>query len=87
MAAAVLLLLALAAVWQRSRETAMSYEACALSAELERLSNECDSLRTEIETLARPRELMQKGRELGLQPRGASSRRSVPGPRRRDDSE
>ena len=71
-AVAVFFLLALFAVWQRSRETAMRYEACALSAEVERLSNECDSLRTEIETVANPRELMRKGQELGLQPGGGS---------------
>ena len=71
-AAAVFFLLALFAVWQRSRETRMGYEACALSAEAERLSNECDSLRTEIETVANPRELMQKAQELGLRPGGES---------------
>ena len=70
MAAAIFFLLALLAVWQRSRETRMKYEACRLSAEAERLSNECDSLRTEMETVANPRKLMRKGDELGLRPRG-----------------
>jgi len=67
-AAAVLFLLALFAVWQRSRETRMRYEACDLSAKAERLSNERESLRAEIEGVANPHELMQKGEELGLGP-------------------
>ena len=69
MAGAALFLLALVAVWQRSRETRTRYEECRLSAEAERLSNECDSLRVEMETVANPSELMRKGKELGLRPR------------------